>query len=398
MQKNKIPLQQYVSVLGITITAFIFNTSEFMPIGLLSDISRDFQLTEAHTSIMITAYAWVVAILSLPLMLLVAKMELKKLLMATIALFCIGQIVSGAAINFAMLLIARICVACAHSIFWSIAAPIAVQLVSKEHRSMALSMVATGTSAAMIFGLPLGRLIGLYLGWRMTFMAIAGTAFLTMVYLFFVFPHLTNKTTFSITELPSLLKNPVLICIYVLTALTATAYYTGYSYIEPFLSQVAHLSNSWITILLTIFCISGLIGSCLFSTFYDHYRFRFIRFSFTALAISLLVLRAAAENFYTIMSICILWGIASMAFNITLQSEVMQCVPIRMNAVAMSIYSGIFNLGIGMGTWFGGQVTTYCTIADVGYAGGIIAGVAVVYCLTQLIRKIKQREHLPITP
>ena len=108
MQKNKIPLRQYVSVLGITIAAFIFNTSEFMPIGLLSDISEAFQLTEAGTGIMITAYAWVVAVLSLPLMLLVTKIELKKLLIATITLFCIGQILSGAAITFSMLLIARI--------------------------------------------------------------------------------------------------------------------------------------------------------------------------------------------------------------------------------------------------------------------------------------------------
>ena len=397
MKTNKIPLRQYIAVLGITIAAFIFNTSEFMPIGLLSDIASNFQQTEAETGIMITAYAWVVAVLSLPLMLMVTKMELKKLLIATITLFCIGQIVSGSAVNFVMLLAGRICVACAHSIFWSIAAPIAVQLVSKEHRSMALSMVATGTSVAMIFGLPLGRMIGLYLGWRMTFMMIAGTAFLTMVYLFFVFPHLTNQSTFSIDELPNLLKNPVLISIYVLTALTATAYYTGYSYIEPFLSQVAHISDHWITMILTIFGVSGLLGSFLFSTFYDQYRFRFIRFSFTALAIALLLLQTATVNFYAMIALCILWGIASMSFNITLQSEVMQCVPIRANAVAMSMYSGIFNLGIGSGTWFGGYVTTHYTIGDIGYAGGGIAVIAVIYCLFQVITKVKRREHIYTT-
>lgn len=397
MKTNKIPLRQYIAVLGITIAAFIFNTSEFMPIGLLSDIASNFQQTEAETGIMITAYAWVVAVLSLPLMLLVTKMEFKRLLIATITLFCIGQIVSGAAVSFVMLLAGRICVACAHSIFWSIAAPIAVQLVSKEHRSMALSMVATGTSVAMIFGLPLGRMIGLYLGWRMTFMAIAGISFLTMVYLFFVFPHLTNQSTFSVDELPNLLKNPVLISIYVLTALTATAYYTGYSYIEPFLSQVSHISDHWITMILTIFGVSGLLGSFLFSTFYDHYRFRFIRFSFTALAIALLLLQTAAGSIYAVIALCILWGIASMSFNITLQSEVMQCVPIRANAVAMSMYSGIFNLGIGSGTWFGGYVTTHYTIGDIGYAGGGIAVIAVIYCLFQVITKVKRREHIHTT-
>ena len=84
-------------------------------------------------------------------------------------------------------------------------------------------------------------------------------------------------------------------------------------------------------------------------------------------------------------------------FTITLQSEVMQCVPIHANAVAMSMYSGIFNLGIGSGTWFGGYVITHYTIGDIGYAGGGIAVIAVIYCLFQVIIKVKRREHIHTT-
>ena len=36
----KIPMRQYMALLGITIAAFIFNTSEFIPIALLIDISE----------------------------------------------------------------------------------------------------------------------------------------------------------------------------------------------------------------------------------------------------------------------------------------------------------------------------------------------------------------------
>lgn len=394
MKKEKIPRHQYIVLLGLTIAAFIFNTSEFMPIALLSDIAEDFAMSTAGVGIMITAYAWVVAILSLPLMLLASSMEFRKLLLATIGLFCIGQIVAAAAINFYMLLVARICVACAHSIFWSIAAPIAVQLVSKEHRSMALSMVATGTSVAMIVGLPLGRVIGLAIGWRMTFACIAITAFATMVYLFFVFPEMTNDSSFSVHELPTLLKNRVLKSIYVVTVLTATAYYTGYSYIEPFLSRVALLSDTWVTMILTIFGVAGFVGSCLFTIFYDHYRYQFIRGSFIAITIPLWALHIGAGSVYIILGLCVLWGIASMAFNITLQAEVMQCVPVKASAVAMSMYSGIFNIGIGTGTWFGGMVMTYSRIDYIGYAGGMLAMIATTYCMAKAIREIKNKEAL----
>lgn len=61
---RSIPLKYVLPLLGLTVSAFIFNTSEFMPIGLLMDISQSFAMTESQTGIMITVYAWVVALLS----------------------------------------------------------------------------------------------------------------------------------------------------------------------------------------------------------------------------------------------------------------------------------------------------------------------------------------------
>lgn len=52
-------------------------------------------MTEAETGSMITIYAWVVALLSLPLMLLTCHMELKKLILLTVGVFGIGQLLSG---------------------------------------------------------------------------------------------------------------------------------------------------------------------------------------------------------------------------------------------------------------------------------------------------------------
>ena len=78
---HAIPLKYVLPLLGLTVSAFIFNTSEFMPIGLLMDISQSFAMTESQTGIMITVYAWVVALLSLPLMLLVCQMEMRRLLL-----------------------------------------------------------------------------------------------------------------------------------------------------------------------------------------------------------------------------------------------------------------------------------------------------------------------------
>ncbi|MFR2951432.1 MAG: MFS transporter, partial [Collinsella intestinalis] len=105
---------------------------------------------------MITVYAWAVMLLSLPLMIAASRIEFKRLLLGVLAVFAVGQALSSGAPTFAILVVVRIVVACAHAIFWSIASVMATRLVSTRHASVALGMIATGTSIAMIFGMPWG--------------------------------------------------------------------------------------------------------------------------------------------------------------------------------------------------------------------------------------------------
>lgn len=317
--KTKMTLREWLPLIGMTISAFLVNTSEFMPIGLLTDISNEFHMTEAQAGVMITAYSWTVTLLSLPLMLLVCRIQPKKLLLGTLSVFAVCQVLSVISSGFTFLVLSRIGVACAHSIFWAIASPVAVRVVAKEHQSKALSAIITGTSIAMVIGMPLGRMIGLQIGWRMTFLCVAIVSFLVLGYLAFVFPKLEGTESFSVGQLPELFKNARLMSIYVITFLVATGYYTSYSYIEPFLQKVAGLPSNWVT----------------------------------------------------------------MAFQVSFQAELIGCVSAAASSVAMAIFSGIFNLGIGCGTWFGGTVYTKISLKDIGFAGGVIVAVATLICMAR---------------
>ena len=141
--ENKITTREWLPLIGMTISAFIFNTSEFMPIGLLSDIAADFRMTEAQAGMLITIYAYVVMLMSLPLMIAASRYPLRKLLLATISLFAVSHVASAFATGFWTLLLSRIGVAFAHSIFWSVASPIAVRLVKGPFKALAMSMIVT---------------------------------------------------------------------------------------------------------------------------------------------------------------------------------------------------------------------------------------------------------------
>lgn len=380
---------QWLPLLGLTFSAFIFNTSEFVPIGLLTDIANDFQITEAHAGLLITIYAWVVALASLPLMLLVSKVEFKRLLLSVVALFALSHILSSVSSNYMTLMVSRIGVACSHAIFWSIASPLAVKVAPEGKRSLALSFIVTGTSIAMIVGLPLGRIVGLFLGWRMTFLCIAVLAALVFVFMAIVFPKVPNQNPVSLRNLPGLVKTPALTGIYILTVVAITGHYTGYSYIEPFMAQVAHLRESAITFALMLFGLAGIVGSILFSKKYDKHPVAFINVAVYGIVAFLYLLQPASISMGSTLLVCVLWGIAITAFNLVFQALIIQFAP-QATSIAMSIYSGIFNVGIGSGALIGGYTCTYLSLGWIGYISGTISLVAAFYCTKRVLPLLRQ--------
>lgn len=372
-------MREILPLAGITVAAFIFNTSEFMPVALLTDISQDLAVSESQAGMIISIYAWMVMLLSLPLMVLASRIEFKRLMLIVVVVFTAGQIFSAVSASYGMLVAARICVACAHAVFWSIAAPIAIRVVSEDHRHAAMGVVVMGSSVALIAGLPLGRMVGLALGWRMTFLCVAVVAAVILLYLKIFLPQLPATSPFSVRELPSLIRTPSLRGIYVFIALVMTGYYTCYSYIEPFLLQSAHLDESIVTGAIALFGIAGIAGSLLFSKFYVRLRLRFLLLAIVGLALALAALYSAATSLPTVALICVVLGLCATALNVALQSEVIRCSDLDAQAVATSIYSGIFNLGIGCGSALGGAVVSDIGTAYIGFVAAILVTMSVAY-------------------
>ena len=71
------------------------------------------------------------------------------------------------------------------------------------------------------------------------------------------------------------------------------------------------------------------------------------------------------------------------------QSEVIRNVP-KGTSVAMSIYSGIFNVGIGGGALIGGLVCSGINVGAIGYIGGIISIAACLACIMYLQPRLKK--------
>lgn len=359
-------------MLVLTVAAFVFNTSESAPIGLLTDISNGLGVSETRAGFLISAYAWVVALMSLPLMMACSRMEYRRLLIGIVGLFVASNFASGLATGYYMLMVSRIGVACSHALFWAVATPIAVKVSPKGRRALAMSLIMTGTSVAQILGMPLGRMIGLALGWRITFICIGSVAAAVLLFLIFAFPKVENDTRFSVSELPQMLKNRRLLAIYAIVVLLVTGHFVAYSYIEPFLLQVAGLSQNVITAVLMLFGLAGIIASAIFSRNFPARRTLLTVFSFTGMTAGMALLRAGSASVLTLTVLCIFWGMAMTFMNLVFQAELM-AVEKKATTVAMALYSGLFNVGIGAGPVIGAWVIKGSGLQDVGYIGAAVA-------------------------
>ena len=281
---------RWLPVLTLTLCTFVFNTSEFIPIGLLTDIGRDFGRTEAEMGWLVTTYAWVVALMSLPLMLLASKMECRRLMMSVLALFVASHVLSAVASNYWILLASRLGVACSHAIFWSVvepacrrgcteaqdlrrARPCGRGFVHRHDRGPAARTRARPLSG-LAHDLPRHR-------------ACRGDCARLPLALF---PSVHSRNAVALDKVPALLSRPALMGIYILTPLIMTGNFTVYSYIEPFLAQVTGMLPDRITWVLVAYGAVGILGSWIFSHFFDRRPIGFLQFSVFGIVASLFLM------------------------------------------------------------------------------------------------------------
>ena len=371
--------KQWVSVCALAVGAFIFNTTEYIPIALLSDIGQSFGKAATEVGMMITVYAWIVALLSLPLMLMTKNIERRKLLLMLFALFALFHALSFFSWNFNILLVSRIGIALTHAVFWSITASLAVRLAPTGKTNQALGLLSTGTVLAMVLGIPLGRVVGQYFGWQLSFLLIGVCAAGVMLVLTKNLPALPSQNTGSLSSLPSLFKRRNLMLLYTMTVLIITAHFTAYSYIEPFVLQVGGFKAEQVTIVLSLYGLAGFAASYLFGKWFAKSQRLFMLGAVAVILLSALLLLPFASFPYAVYALVFIWGVAIVIVSLGMVSKVLAFASDATD-VANSIYSGLYNVGIGGGALLGHYVTVWFGLSNIGIAGALLAAAGLAVC------------------
>ena len=153
-----------------------------------------------------------------------------------------------------------------------------------------------------------------------------------------------------------ILRRPALLELYALTMITVLGQFTIYSYISPFLASVGGLSEESIVDMLFVFGLAGIAGAVIGSRVVDRSRSFGMLVPIAVMALCHLAVGAAAGSIPVLSALVFVWGAAMTIMCLAFQTQLLSAAPDAAD-VATSLYSGIFNIGIGGGAFIGSRVS-----------------------------------------
>lgn len=385
----------FPALLALAISAFGIGTTEFVPVGLLSSLANDLNISITLAGLLISGYAMGVAFGAPILTALTNKMNRKTLLLLLMIVFIAGNSVAALSTSFSLLLIARFITAFSHGVFFSIGATIAADLVPEHKRASAIAFMFTGLTVATVTGVPLGTFIGQTFGWRATFWAVALLGVVAIIASAILVPkNLKEAPASGLKDQVKVIKNGRLLLAFAITALGYGGTFVAFTYLAPILENVTGYAPKEVSFILLGYGIAVAIGNTIGGKAADKNPIRALFWMFVVQAIVLIILTFTVP--FKIAGTITIFFLGLLAFmNVPgLQVYVVKLaeryVPSAVN-VASAINIAAFNLGIAIGAFVGGIIVDSIGIIHTPWIGGVMVFGAVL--LTAWSGQVEKRER-----
>ncbi|MFG3304768.1 MFS transporter [Streptomyces wuyuanensis] len=367
-----------LALLALAIGAFGIGTTEFVIMGLLPEVANDYQVSIPTAGFLVTGYALGV-VLGAPLMtVLGTKVSRKRMLMLLMGLFIVGNVLSAVAPVFGVMLAGRVVASLAHGAFFGIGSVVAADLVAPEKKAGAIAMMFTGLTVANVVGVPLGTFIGQNIGWRATFLIVAGLGVLGLAGVAKLVPEQPRPEGVRLRHEMAAFRNVQVLLAMAMTVLGFGGVFAAITYITPMMTEVAGFADGSVTWLLVLFGLGMVGGNLIGGKFADRALMPLLYVSLGSLAAVLALFTFTAQNKIAAAVTIVLVGGLGFATVPPLQKRVLDQAS-GAPTLASAVNIGAFNLGNALAAWLGGIVIA----AGLGFTapnwvGALLAGSALV--------------------
>lgn len=357
------------AMLALALGGFGIGTTEFVTMGLLPDIAVAMHVSEPTAGHAVSAYALGVVVGAPLLAALCARVPRKRLLVALMVAFTLGNLATVLAPTFHTLVAARFVAGLPHGAYFGVASLAAASLAPVGRRAKAVAAVMLGLSAANVVGVPAATWLGQHFGWRDAFVVVALIGAATVAALLRFVPELTGLViTNPLTELGALRRTQVLATLAV-GAIGFGGMFAVYTYIATTLTDVAGMAAGAVPLVLALFGLGMVAGNVAGGVLADRGVDRSIFVAMVTMAVVLAAFAAAAHHPVTAAIGAFLVGASGAALAPGLQTRLMD-VAADAQTLAAALNHAALNIANAAGAWLGGLVIA----AGFGYTAPALVG------------------------
>lgn len=347
-----------LALLAMSVGTFAIGTTEFVTMGLLPNIASGVSISVPEAGHLVSAYATGVVIGAPVIAVLGTRLPRKTMLLVTMVVFAAGNLASGLMPGYWSLLLARVVSGLPHGAFFSTASIVAADLSvgdsGRTNRAKAVSMVFLGFTLANVAGVPLGTLIGQWVGWRWTF-AVVGLIGVVSVLLISVLVPAQQRTTSNggVLHEFKVFKRPQVWLSLAIVMFGLGGIFACFSYITPMMTGAAGFGPSAMSWLLAIFGVGMTIGNLAGGRLADRALMPSLYVGLGGLAVTLGLFFYTAYSSWLAVGTMFLIGITGFSIGPVVQTLIMYKAAGAPGLASASIHSA-FNIANAAGAYLGG--------------------------------------------
>lgn len=368
-QARELPL----ALLIVATASAIVVATEFIVIGLLPVLSRDFGVSIAVAGRLVGAFALSASLLGPPLTLATARMSPRNVLIGTLLLFATTNLAVLLQPSFETMLTVRIIQGAVLPVFIGVGAEIVSRLSPPEQRGRSLARANTGFAVGVVCALPAGVALAEGGLWTPSFVALIVFAVAAAGLVALGLPRISGNSAPRAEQAWRFVCGPQFVTHLMLSIAVFAAMFSAYTYLTAWLAERAGFSNWQIALVLLEFGAAGLLGNAAAGRVADQ-----APLSTTALAVIVVALAALALSLVddTLLRLVVLgiWGTAHTAC-VTLCQVRVTLAGRSMPAFAMAMNISAANLGIALGALVGGWVVTRWGVNAMGWGSLVLTPV-----------------------
>lgn len=361
----------------LVLLGFSLGCAEFIVIGIQTNLAHDLGVSIAQTGQLVSLFALLYAIMTPVLALSTGRFRRYSLMLVYLALFCVGNVMSAFATSFGVLLAARMLLGSISGALLAVGVTFIPELAGPRRSSLALTLVYSSYSVALIVSTSMGKILASTVGWHVAMYGTLAFSVVTSVLLALLMPR-TGQTDEPATfaEQARLLREPSVLTGILVFVFGIGSVYTFYGYVTPYLEQVLGMGTAQVSETLLVYGAITFVSNLMSGWLDARFGLKSLFFTFLAQAVALagmfVVGSAMPAALVFVMVIALLMYLVSIPSVSNFMRVSRERHP-KALTLASSLEPLSFNIGISFGTLVGGAVVSGPGIRAIGLVGAVLA-------------------------